>query len=159
MLNPSGKNLLIATAISMSLSGCAGMNDQQTTVAQGAGVGALLGAGLGYAIGGNSTSTLIGAAAGGLIGAGIGSSVADRKAQYARQEDFLVAEIRRNEEFIREADAENRKLYQDIAQLDRESRRLARDYRSGKANRDALVRQKATVEKQLATAKKNQLTG
>lgn len=89
------------------------------------------------------------------IGAGIGSPVADRKAQYARQEDFLVAEIRRNEEFIREADAENRKLYQDIAQLDRESRRLARDYRSGKVSRDALVRQKATVEKQLATAKKS----
>ena len=68
MLNLPVKNLLIATAISVSLSGCAGMNDQQTTVAQGAGVGALLGAGLGYAIGGNTSSALIGAAAGGLIG-------------------------------------------------------------------------------------------
>jgi hypothetical protein len=140
--------------IAASLSGCAGMNDQQTTVAQGAGVGALIGAGLGYAIGGNTTGTLIGAAAGGLIGAGIGSSVADRKAQYARQEDFLVAEIQRNQEFIREADAQNQQIYQDIAQLDRESRRLAREYRAGKISRDALVRQKATVEKQLATAKK-----
>ena len=148
------KNLLIATVIAASLSGCAGMNDQQTTVAQGAGVGALIGAGLGYAIGGNNTGTLIGAAAGGLIGAGIGSSVADRKAQYARQEDFLVAEIQRNQEFIREADAQNQQIYQDIAQLDRESRRLAREYRAGKISRDALVRQKATVEKQLATAKK-----
>ena len=36
----------------------------------------------------------------------------------------------------------------------RESRRLAKEYRAGKANRDALVRQKAAVEKQLATAKK-----
>ncbi len=148
------KNLLIATVIGASLSGCANMNDQQTTVAQGAGVGALIGAGLGYAIGGNTTGTLIGAAAGGLIGAGIGSSVADRKAQYARQEDFLVAEIQRNNEFIREADAQNQQIYQDIAQLDRESRRLAREYRAGKVSRDALVRQKATVEKQLATAKK-----
>ncbi len=148
------KNLLIATVIAASLSGCAGMNDQQTTVAQGAGVGALIGAGLGYAIGGNTTGTLIGAAAGGLIGAGIGSSVADRKAQYARQEDFLVAEIQRNNEFIREADAQNQQIYQDIAQLDRESRRLAREYRAGKVSRDALVRQKANVEKQLATAKK-----
>lgn len=150
----AAKNLLIATVIGASLSGCAGMNDQQTTVAQGAGVGALIGAGLGYAIGGNTTGTLIGAAAGGLIGAGIGSSVADRKAQYARQEDFLVAEIQRNQEFIREADAQNQQIYQDIAQLDRESRRLAREYRAGKVSRDALVRQKATVEKQLATAKK-----
>jgi chromosome segregation ATPase len=48
----------------------------------------------------------------------------------------------------------NQQIYQDIAQLDRESRRLAREYRAGKISRDALVRQKATVEKQLATAKK-----
>jgi hypothetical protein len=156
MLNPSGKNLLIAAAISVSLSGCASTptNDRQTTVAQGAGAGAVLGAVLGYAIGGNTAGTLIGAAAGGLIGAGIGSSVADRKAQYARQEDFLVAEIRRNEDFISEADAQNRQIYEDIAQLDRESRRLAREYRAGQVSRDALVRQKATVEKQLATARK-----
>ena len=149
-----GKRQVIAAALSIALAGCAGMDDQQTTVAQGAGVGALIGAGLGYAIGGNTSSTLIGAAAGGLIGAGIGSSIAERKAQYAREEDFLVAEIQRNQDFIREADAENRQLYQEIARLDRESQRLARDYRAGKASRDALVRQRGTLEQQLAKAKK-----
>lgn len=149
-----GKRQVIAAALSIALAGCAGMDDQQTTVAQGAGVGALIGAGLGYAIGGNTSSTLIGAAAGGLIGAGIGSSIAERKAQYAREEDFLVAEIQRNQDFIREANAENRQLYQEIARLDRESQRLARDYRAGKASRDALVRQRSTLEQQLAKAKK-----
>ena len=149
-----GKRRIIAAALSLALAGCAGMDDQQTTVAQGAGVGALIGAGLGYAIGGNTSSTLIGAAAGGLIGAGIGSSIAERKAQYAREEDFLVAEIQRNQDFIREANAENRQLYQEIARLDRESQRLARDYRAGKASRDALVRQRGTLEQQLAKAKK-----
>ncbi len=149
-----GKRRIIAAALSIALAGCAGMDDQQTTVAQGAGVGALIGAGLGYAIGGNTSSTLIGAAAGGLIGAGIGSSIAERKAQYAREEDFLVAEIQRNQEFIREANAENNQLYQEIARLDRESQRLARDYRAGKASRDALVRQRSTLEQQLAKAKK-----
>ena len=149
-----GKQQAIAAALSIALAGCAGMDDQQTTVAQGAGVGALIGAGLGYAIGGNTSSTLIGAAAGGLIGAGIGSSIAERKAQYAREEDFLVAEIQRNQEFIREANAENNQLYQEIARLDRESQRLARDYRAGKASRDALVRQRSTLEQQLAKAKK-----
>ena len=149
-----GKRQVIAAALSIALAGCAGMDDQQTTVAQGAGVGALIGAGLGYAIGGNTSSTLIGAAAGGLIGAGIGSSIAERKAQYAREEDFLVAEIQRNQDFIREANAENRQLYQEIARLDRESQRLARDYRAGKASRDALVRQRGTLEQQLAKAKK-----
>lgn len=149
-----GKRQVIAAALSIALAGCAGMDDQQTTVAQGAGVGALIGAGLGYAIGGNTSSTLIGAAAGGLIGAGIGSSIAERKAQYAREEDFLVAEIQRNQDFIREANAENNQLYQEIARLDRESQRLARDYRAGKASRDALVRQRGTLEQQLAKAKK-----
>jgi hypothetical protein len=152
-IHHAGKSLLIAAAISTGLSGCAGMSDQQTTVAQGAGVGALLGAGLGYAIGGNTRSTLIGAAAGGLIGTAIGSSIAERKAQYATEEDFLIAEIRRNQEFIQEADAQNRQLYQEIAQLDRESRRLAREYRAGKASRDAMLRQKSSLEQQLAKAK------
>jgi hypothetical protein len=149
-----GKPLLIAALIGASLSGCAGMNDQQTTVAQGAGVGALLGAVAGQAIGGNTRSTLIGAAAGGLIGAAVGSSIADRKAQYAREEDFLIAEIQRNQQFIREADAENRQLYTEIDQLDRESRRLTREYRAGKASRNALVQQKGSLEKQLAKAKR-----
>ena len=153
-IHHSGKPLLIAALIGASLSGCAGMNDQQTTVAQGAGFGALVGAVAGQAIGGNTRSTLIGAAAGGLIGAAVGSSVAERKAQYAREEDFLIAEIQRNEEFIREADAENRQLYAEIDRLDRESRRLAREYRAGKASRDALVQQRNSLEKQLAKAKR-----
>ncbi|MGB4876266.1 MAG: hypothetical protein WBQ93_12525, partial [Candidatus Competibacter sp.] len=96
---------------------------------------------------------LVGAAAGGLLGAGIGSSIADRKAHYSREEDFLVAEIQRNQDFIAEADDQNRQLYQDIARLDRESQRLARDYRAGKATRDALASQRANLEQQLAKAK------
>ena len=147
----SGTKWLVAVAIGATLSGCATnpdgtTNDQQATVAQGAVFGALVGGLLGAAVSDNRGR-------GALIGAGIGSSIAERKAQYANEEDFLVAEIRRNQEFIQEADAQNRQLYQEIAQLDRESQRLARQYRAGKASRDALVQQKATVEKQLAKAK------
>ena len=156
----SGTKWLVAVAIGATLSGCATnpdgtTNDQQATVAQGAVFGALVGGLLGAAVSGDNRGrgALIGAAACSLIGAGIGSSIAERKAQYANEEDFLVAEIRRNQEFIQEADAQNRQLYQEIAQLDRESQRLARQYRAGKASRDALVQQKATVEKQLAKAK------
>ena len=148
------KNLLITAAISVSLSGCAGMSDQDATVAQGAAVGALVGAGIGYAIGGNTPSTLIGAATGGLLGASIGKTVAERKAQYANEEDFLIAEIELNDEFIGEAETENRQLQAEIDRLDRESRRLAQEYQAGKASRDALVRQKASLEEQLAKAKK-----
>lgn len=148
-----GKNLLIAAVISASLSGCAGMSDQEATVAQGAGVGALVGAGIGYAIGRNTPSTLIGAVTGGLIGANIGGTVAERKAQYANEEDFLIAEIELNDEFIAEAETENRQLQAEIDRLDRESQRLAQEYQVGKASRDVLVRQKASLEEQLAKAK------
>ena len=159
-----GKTPLAVLLASTILSGCATnpdgtMNDRQQTVAEGAVVGAVLGGLLGGAISHKGSGALVGAAAGGIIGAGIGSSVADRKAQYAREEDFLVAEIQRNQEFIAEADDQNRQLYQEIAQLDRESQRLAREYRAGKVTRDALASQKATLEKQLAKAKQiNSLT-
>lgn len=153
---------LIAMLLSIALLfGCAtnpdgSMNDQQRTVTEGAIAGAVLGGLLGAAIGDNRKSVLIGAAAGGLIGAGIGSSIAERKAQYANEEDFLIAEIQRNQDFIQEADAQNRQLYQEIAGLDRESRRLEREYRAGQVSRNALTRQKASLEKQLAKAKKIQ---
>ena len=150
----STKPLLISVLIGSLLPGCASMDDQQTTVAQGAGVGALLGAGLGYAITGDRRGVLAGAAVGGLAGAAVGSTVADRKAQYANQEDFLVAEIQRNEDFIREADAENRQMYAEIEDLDRESRRLAQQYRAGKASRNTLIGQRNRLENQLAKAKK-----
>ena len=113
----AGKSLFIAIVTGALLVGCATnpdgtMSDRQQTVAEGAVVGALLGGLIGGAASNKPSGALAGAAIGGIIGAGIGSSVADRKAQYAREEDFLVAEIQRNEEFIAEADAENRQLYQ-----------------------------------------------
>ena len=160
------KTMLPVIVAGALVSGCAtspsgeATSDQQRTVTEGAVVGAVLGGLLGAAVSDNDKGkgALIGAAAGGLIGAGIGSSVADRKAQYAREEDFLIAEIERNEEFIAEADAQNDDLYQEIARLDRESVRLAREYRAGRATRAALVNQQANLEKQLAKAKQiNQL--
>lgn len=163
-LHHAAKPLCTALVVGALLAGCATnpdgtMSDRQQTVTEGAIVGALLGGLVGGAVSNKGSGAVAGAVAGGLIGAGIGSSVADRKAQYAREEDFLIAEIQRNEDFIAEADAENRQLYQDIAQLDRESQRLAREYRAGKVTRDALANQKATLEKQLAKAKQvNSLT-
>jgi len=155
----TGKTLSATLVIATLLPGCAtspdgATDDQQATVAQGAVFGAILGGLLGAAVSDNkATGALIGAAAGGLIGAGIGSSIAERKAQYATEEDFLIAEIRRNQEFIQEADAQNNAIYQDIVRLDRESQRLAREYRAGRASRNALTQKKASLEKQLAKAK------
>jgi len=156
----NSENPLIVTLLIMALlPGCAtnpdgSVDDQQRTVAEGAIAGAVLGGLLGAAIGDNRRGALVGAAAGGIIGAAIGSSIAERKAQYATEEDFLIAEIQRNQDFIQEADAQNRQLYQEIAELDRESRRLERQYRAGRVSRNALTRQKASLEKQLAKARK-----
>lgn len=163
-IHQAGKCLLAVIVAGSLLPGCAttggATSDQQQTVAEGAVVGAVLGGLLGAAVSDNKgRGALVGAAAGGLLGAGIGSSIADRKAQYANEEDFLIAEIQRNQEFIEEADAQNRQLYQEIARLDRESQRLARDYRAGRASRDAMTRQKASLEQRLAKAKQvNSLT-
>lgn len=155
------KSLLAAGAAATLAAGCATapdgrLDDRQQTVVEGAAVGALVGGLLGAAVSDDhrGRGALIGAAAGGLLGAGIGTSIADRKAQYAREEDFLVAEIQRNQDFIAEADAANERLYRDIDRLDRESQRLARDYRAGRAGRDALAAQQATLERQLSKAKR-----
>ena len=154
----AGKSLFIVVLTGSLLSSCAttdgSTSDQQATAAQGAAFGAILGGLLGAAVSDNrATGALVGAAAGGLIGYGIGSSIAERKAQYANEEDFLIAEIQRNQEFAREAAAQNRQLRQEIAQLDRESQRVQREYRAGRTSRDAMTRQKASLEKQLAKAK------
>lgn len=75
------------------------MNDQQTTVAQGVGETAHSSARVWV-----TPSVAIAPAHADRRGSGWSDRswhrqpVADRKAQYARQEDFLVAEIRRNEE-------------------------------------------------------------
>ena len=159
----SAKSLFAAGVAAAFIAGCATapdsrVDDRQQTVAEGAVVGALVGGLLGAAVSDDrkGRGALVGAAAGGLLGAGIGSSIADRKAQYAREEDFLVAEIQRHQDFIAEADAENDRLYRDIDRLDRESQRLARDYRAGRASKDALAARQTDLERQLAKAKRVQ---
>ena len=122
-------------------------NDQQATVAQGAVFGAIVGGLLGAAVSDNrGRGALIGAAAGGLIGAGIGSSIAERKAQYANGEDFLVAEIRRNQGVHSGADAQNRQLYRKSPNWTANRSGWRGNIGRARASRDALVRQKATVE-------------
>ena len=65
------KNLTIAAFAAVLALGVAGCTSTQ----QGATVGAVGGALVGQAVGGNTASTLIGAAAGGLAGALIGDAV------------------------------------------------------------------------------------
>jgi hypothetical protein len=159
-----GKSLFVVVLVGSLLSGCATTDgttdDQQATAAEGAAFGSVLATVLGAATGQRRASrALVGLAAGGTSGYSVGAAIAERKAQYATEEDFLVAEIRRNQEFAQEAAAQNRQIAGEIARLDRESQRLTQGYRAGQVSRDALTQQQAILEKQLTKAKQvNTLT-
>lgn len=82
-------------AASITLSGCATSDSQNAntgrTMAEGAGVGAVLGAGLGYLLGGKE-GALLGAALGGAGGLAAGGYVAQQKNKYATIEDRIAGE-------------------------------------------------------------------
>ncbi len=142
------------------LSGCAGMNDSDTTRAQGAGVGAAGGAAagglLGQLIGKDSTSTLLGAAIGAVVGAGAGyiygNHVANQKEKFASQEDWLDACIASASKTNQETRAYNEKLAAEINSLKARSKVLKKDYKKKTATRAQMFAQQQKVEKTLKTA-------
>lgn len=79
---------VVVIALSISLVGCAGQNNQQQGTAIGAGVGAGLGAILGQAIGGDTEATVLGAGIGAAIGGVAGN-------QMGRYMDLQEQELRR----------------------------------------------------------------
>ena len=113
------------------LTGCATMSDEARTkgegTAVGAGVGAALGAGLGALLGGRQ-GALLGAGLGAAEGAGggylYGSHVANRKKDYARQEDYLNALVVSAQQVNDRTDA----LRQEIAQLETETAQRIEQY-------------------------------
>jgi uncharacterized membrane protein len=155
--------LVSGVLVAALLSGCvatggperpdsAASDDQTATRVQGSLLGALVGGLIGAAAG-DGKGALIGAAVGAGVGYLAGNEVAKRKAQYAREEDFLDAEIAQAEALNREAVAYNDKLRGQIASLDAESKQLAARYRSGQANRDQLAAQRKTVQERLTKSR------
>ena len=107
-------------------------------------VGGLIGAAAG-----DKKGALIGAAVGAGVGYLAGNEIAKRKANYAREEDFLEAEIAQAEALNQEAVAYNEKLRGQISSLDTQSKQLATRYRSGQATRDQLLAQRNTVQERM----------
>jgi uncharacterized protein involved in exopolysaccharide biosynthesis len=131
-------------------------DDQTRTKVEGTALGALVGGLIGAAAG-DTKGALIGAAVGAGLGFIAGNEVAKRKAQYAREEDFLNAEIAQAEQMNREAAGYNADLRRQIASLDAESNRVAAKYRAGTASRNELAAQRSSVQKQMdANAKVEQ---
>lgn len=127
----------------------ASSDDQTRTRAEGTVFGALIGGLLGVAIGDSAKGALIGAAVGAGVGYVVGNEVAKRKAKYASEEDFLDGEIVQVQEFNATAAQYNAQLARKIAALDRESQRLATQYRAGKVKRDRLAEQRAEVQQRM----------
>lgn len=121
-MNNSIFNTTAALAAAALLSGCANIQDDQTrTRAEGAGAGALLGAGLGAIIGNQSGRAWEGAAIGGTVGAlgglAVGDHVARKKAAYKNQEAWLNACIDQAERTNSRARSYNASLSNKISSL------------------------------------------
>ena len=147
--------LLLASGL---VTGCANIqDDQQRTQAEGAAAGAVIGALIGYAID-KEQGAAIGAVIGGGAGFVVGNEIAKRKKAYANTEDFLNAQIARVAEFNRTTLAYNNKLRREIASLDRESKRLQAQYKSGAIKKQTLVSKRNALNEKIASSKKLEQT-
>ncbi|NLV96100.1 MAG: hypothetical protein GX043_02025 [Desulfovibrionales bacterium] len=144
--------VILALVVSL-LPGCATMSDSTRTKAEGTGIGAVLGAGVGYLVGGGKGAA-IGAAAGAGVGFLVGNEIAKRKQSYASTEDFLNAEITNTQEYNRTAVAHNQKLSQDIAALEKESKNLRSQYDKGKTDKKTLTAKRDQLQKRINDSKK-----
>jgi hypothetical protein len=153
-------------AVAITLGGCQTTTnqgsdisgDQTRTVAEGAAAGAAAGALLGYLIGGDAGAAALGGLAGAGAGALLGNVVAERKAAYANEEEFLDGEIAKAREFNAAARSYNQKLSQRVADLDRTATTLMAQYRAGTANRATLETRRNAVRTDLAKAEDMQKT-
>lgn len=127
----------------LAMSGCTqpNMNDSQRTKAEGAGVGILGGALLGALVDGKKGAAW-GATLGGLAGYAYGSHVANEKAKYASEEDWLNACIRNARIINKNLKLHNRKLSREIIK----TKRLVRLYKQGKIRRATLLKQKRKLD-------------
>ena len=139
------------------LTGCATMSDEARTkgegTAVGAGVGAALGAGLGALLGGRQ-GALLGAGLGAAVGAGggylYGSHVANRKKDYARQEDYLNALVVSAQQVNDRTDA----LRQEIAQLETETAQRIEQYNQRTVQKSALKKQERILATKIEEGQK-----
>jgi len=157
---------MISLALVMTLlSGCATMDDRQTTQAQGAGFGAVAGAVIGGLIGGlgadkgSRTDAAIGGAVlggiiGGLGGAAYGTHVANRKAEYASSEAYYEACIVQAIKVRSETQQLNLALQKDLDALDQRSAQLLAEIEGGKNRKSELNDLRKQGQIRLADAQK-----
>lgn len=137
--------LSVSAALIISMAGCANpnnMSDSDRTKAEGTGIGVLGGAILGAIIGGDSKGAAIGAAVGGVAGYAYGSHVANEKAKYASQEDWLDACIVNAKKVNKDIIAYNAKVQKKID----ETKKLVALYKNKKASKAKMLAQKKLID-------------
>jgi len=156
------KKLVCLVLVFILIAGCAGMSDSTRTKAEGsaagAGLGAILGAIAGQIIGKDTESTLkgaaIGAAIGAIAGGAYGDHVAYKKAEYAKEEDYLNACIASTRQINGETRQYNESLRGEISGLEDEVRTLVAQYNRKKISKANLTEKQKQVQAKLSEAQK-----
>ena len=139
--------LILITTLSLSTSLVKGQQqeennsrleeDQTETKVQGTAWGALLGGVIGALAGKDKKDRVKKAAIGAAIGAGagflLGQEVAQRKLQYANQEQAIATEMARIEQFTQQTNLANQQLKQDIQAYEQQIAQLQQRLNQGKA--------------------------
>ena len=153
--------LILVLALALLGGGCANIKDDGTRTKTegtlvGAGAGAAIGAGIGAIVGGGRGAAIgagIGGLLGGITGFFVGKHIADKKSEYASEEDWLNDCVAQAREVNDEAVKYNAKLRTDIASLDAKSKKLAAAYKKNQASAESLKEEQIAVEKRQAEIK------
>lgn len=144
------------------LAGCANMNDQTKTKAQGAGFGAAAGAAAGAIAGylldgekGAIKGAGLGAAAGGIGGYFYGNHVANQKQKYADKEKWLDDCIAEAEAVNSQTRAYNQRLEREIYAINQEVLALKAEYRSKRSKTASYQKREKNVLAIYEQAQKN----
>lgn len=118
----------LALIASLAISSCASTKDGRLAQGQGTVGGAIAGACVGLLLGGVTGNwknaavyAAVGAVRGGGAGFGYGTLVAQKKAQYARQEDFLDYAVAQAEKNNADAMAANQQLINEVRSFEKRS--------------------------------------
>ena len=144
----------MVTILAVILAGCTSVQDDRVrTQTEGTVVGSGIGAGIGAVIGGLSgghrgalQGAGIGAVVGGIGGFLTGRHIANKKSEYASQEDWLDDSIAAARQTNSDVARYNADLRQEIDQLDRESARLVAEYEDYQAESSALAAEHKKVQ-------------
>jgi hypothetical protein len=147
--------LCITALLTGGLAGCANIQDDSTRTKTegtlvGAGVGAGIGAGIGAIAGGGRGLAIgagVGALLGSLIGLGVGTHIANKKAEYASEEDWLDACIAQADQVNQQAAQYNAQLKNQIRALDKKTTALAASYKQKKTDRQVMLAESASLQK------------